>query len=287
MSCHSSYIAARRCTAADGGAVAYAGENDSVGVVVQVEDTTDIPDISSAVRTLITITDENAPSRYEFPIDVPAGGCLELIEGSAVILDGAGNTLGAIAAPWAVDGDARDIPTYFSIEGSTLVQHILHLEVDTTYPVIADPVWFVAVLLVGARVAVQIFVKASTQSAARTTAMRAAVEQTGKRASRVVGTVTRATMRSFTQSNARYNLAVRTGKNPRGCQDHHTMPVKLASYFVKAGLNINDPKYLLGPPDPAWPAGIRFPSAWPWASTLSCPSARGNGPRWRIDRSLR
>lgn len=228
----------------EGDSVVYDAEADAAGLVVQALDTSDLDEVSAGVMTLITIAGPEADSRYEFPLEVPEGARVEFgDDGAVVVLNADDEALGVFPTPWAVDAEGSDLRTWYEVEGTTLVQHIDHD--GAAYPVIADPVWFVPVVVVGARVAVHIAVRASTASAARTAAVRAAAAQTGKAGVRASGTAVKATYKSLTKSNYRHNLVVRTGKNPLKCQAHHTMPQAMADRFQRLGINVHDPLYLL------------------------------------------
>ncbi|MBI2411579.1 MAG: hypothetical protein HYV32_06840, partial [Candidatus Kerfeldbacteria bacterium] len=61
-------------------------------------------------------------------------------EGGAVVVDDA--TVSPIAfvnIPWAKDAAGNDVETYFTTDGQTLTQHIIHNVEGITYPVTADP----------------------------------------------------------------------------------------------------------------------------------------------------
>lgn len=45
-----------------------------------------------------------------------------------------------IAAPWAVDANGSPLPTYYSVDGNTVVQTV-ETTADTAFPVVADPSW--------------------------------------------------------------------------------------------------------------------------------------------------
>lgn len=50
-------------------------------------------------------------------------------------------TLGEVAAPWAVDADGNPVATEYELDGTTLVQTV-KVTPDTTFPVVADPKWY-------------------------------------------------------------------------------------------------------------------------------------------------
>ncbi|WP_052521233.1 hypothetical protein [Agreia bicolorata] len=84
------------------------------------------------------INDASAPTEYRFNVAVDgAPATLELTEGSVAIKDAAGTTVNVINPAWAVDASGASISTSFSLDGSTLVQHVEHA--GAAYPVVADP----------------------------------------------------------------------------------------------------------------------------------------------------
>lgn len=115
----------------DDGTVVYghAAANTSVAIQVGNEGTT---------RFLTVIDGPKAPSNFRFPIDLPADGKLQRVDdGSIAILDGSGDGVATIAAPWAFDANRNAIPASFAIDGKTLVLHVDHH--GAAYPVAADP----------------------------------------------------------------------------------------------------------------------------------------------------
>lgn len=93
---------------------------------------------SAANAGYIVINDESAPDSYSFDISADgAAADLELVDGMVMIKDESGALVNGILRPWAVDADGVELPTWYSVEGTTLVQHV-----DTTgaaFPVVADP----------------------------------------------------------------------------------------------------------------------------------------------------
>lgn len=49
-------------------------------------------------------------------------------------------TIAEIAVPWAVDANGMPLQTYYSVDGTTLVQTV-ETNADTAFPVVADPSW--------------------------------------------------------------------------------------------------------------------------------------------------
>ena len=118
--------------------------------------TTVQPLADGAVRTSVTIAGPNSPRQYRFPVSVGDGGSLALRDdGSVAVLHklsypgDAGSVItqtvvtSAIAPAWAVDAAGVAVPTHYSLEGNTLVQHV-DLTATTAFPVVADPFWSVA-----------------------------------------------------------------------------------------------------------------------------------------------
>ncbi len=233
----------RGAAVTESGSAVYEDVAPDTSLVVHRVDVSATPEIKSAVRTLITIESAAAPIRHAFPVDLPAGVRLRLLpDGSVAALDGAGRVVGGFAAPWAVDAAGAGVSTRFEIVGDTLVQVVDHR--GATYPVVADPVWFVPIIVAAVRIAAPIVIRAATKAAAKRAAVAAAKKLYAKKPIKA-SAPKKATYRSKTQSNARHNLIVRTGKAPKNCQAHHTMPIKFVSAFAQAGINIHDAKYLL------------------------------------------
>lgn len=89
----------------------------------------------------IRLDDATAPRTYSFSTDVPADGVLEVTDsGGVFIADGEGNFLGAFAPPWAKDANGVDVPTWFTVSGSDVVQHVdIDAVPNLAFPVVADP----------------------------------------------------------------------------------------------------------------------------------------------------
>ncbi|MGO2037572.1 MAG: DUF2599 domain-containing protein [Brevibacterium sp.] len=59
-------------------------------------------------------------------------------DGSVSILDRDGEWIGGASAPWAEDANGKNIPAHYTIDGSTLTQHV-SIDSQTEFPVVADP----------------------------------------------------------------------------------------------------------------------------------------------------
>ena len=133
-----------------------------------VEDTVVFPDPQSGftttvqplaeggIRTSVTIAGPDSPQQYRFPISLEDGGSLALRHDGSVAVSSelsypgeAGTVVtrtvvtSTIAPAWAVDADGLAVPTHYSLEGNTLVQHV-DLTATTAFPVVADPFWSTA-----------------------------------------------------------------------------------------------------------------------------------------------
>jgi hypothetical protein len=91
--------------------------------------------------SIIALTSANAPQEYDFSVAPVPGSRLVVTPDGGIddVISRGGVTyaIGHVDRPWAVDARDRDVPTWFSVEGTTLTQHI-----DTTgasFPVAADP----------------------------------------------------------------------------------------------------------------------------------------------------
>ncbi|ROS49530.1 hypothetical protein [Frigoribacterium sp. PhB24] len=92
-----------------------------------------------SLRIATVIDSPTAPSRYEYPLVLPAGGSLALgDDGGAIIVLADGTPLGRFDAPWAYQADGTSVDTSFEISGATLTQ-VVHHDAGMAYPVIADP----------------------------------------------------------------------------------------------------------------------------------------------------
>ncbi|TKJ96859.1 hypothetical protein PlfCFBP13513_15740 [Plantibacter flavus] len=92
-----------------------------------------------SVQITTVIESANAPTAYSYAIKLPEGGYLEELEaGMVIIRDAAGQYRGGILPAWAKDANGQDVPTSYSIDGSTLTQTVDHTA-STAFPVVADP----------------------------------------------------------------------------------------------------------------------------------------------------
>ena len=59
-------------------------------------------------------------------------------DGRVSVGDAEGNLLAGVDAPWAVDATGKAVATHYTVDGTTLTQH-LDYTADTVFPVVADP----------------------------------------------------------------------------------------------------------------------------------------------------
>ncbi|MBI2410888.1 MAG: hypothetical protein HYV32_03300 [Candidatus Kerfeldbacteria bacterium] len=119
------------------GVVAYPAKDGSANAVQA--------DVEGGVRMLTVIDNPEAPTEYAYTVTVPSGGHIELTEdGGAVVVDENNEPIAMVATPWAKDAAGNDVETYFTTDGQTLTQHILHNVEGISYPVTADPFWIPA-----------------------------------------------------------------------------------------------------------------------------------------------
>lgn len=99
-------------------------------------------------QILVVLESAEAPEAVPFPISAPEGSSLQQNDDGtvSVLLNevlGDGESIltaeiGTIAAPWAFDANGEAVPTSYSIDGMTLIQHIDTNE-TVAFPVTADP----------------------------------------------------------------------------------------------------------------------------------------------------
>ncbi len=119
------------------GVVAYASESDFSNTVQANND--------GSVRMTTIIDNPNAPTEYEYKVELEQGGKIELqSDGSAIVYNNKQEPISIIAKPWAKDANGKEVKTWFSTDGLTLVQYVEHNVPGIVYPVVADPVWIPA-----------------------------------------------------------------------------------------------------------------------------------------------
>lgn len=89
------------------GDVIVPSENEGADLIIQEVDTTSLNFEAAATRTLITIDSQDVDPLFEFALDVPEGGSVDVDAetGSVVAYDADGNVSSLIAPPWAYDAE--------------------------------------------------------------------------------------------------------------------------------------------------------------------------------------
>lgn len=116
------------------GMTVYQGTDDAASTVVQPTD--------SGARFMTVISGPSAPSDYRYNLDVPAGGSVAQDAGGSIsVRDQQGDQVAGIAPAWATDANGQSLPTSYSVDGTTVLQHV-NLD-GATFPVVADPAFTV------------------------------------------------------------------------------------------------------------------------------------------------
>lgn len=89
----------------------------------------------------IQLDKPDAPTEYDFSVDLPDGGSYQFLDnGGVIFFNEGGDYIGGVAPPWAKDVDGDAVPTWFTFENQTLTQHVNTEGLSATdFPVIADP----------------------------------------------------------------------------------------------------------------------------------------------------
>lgn len=87
---------------------------------------------------MVTVFETRAATQFAFRLSAGAGTSLTAnSDGGIDVLDATGVVVAVVAKPWAVDAVGRSLPTYFRVEGQTVVQIVqTH---GAAFPVVADP----------------------------------------------------------------------------------------------------------------------------------------------------
>lgn len=102
-----------------------------------------VPAIRSngVLQILSVLNDAGAPTSFDYDVAVGDDGSLVVAaDGGVQLLDGVGQEVASVAAPWALDASGKQIPTRFAVEQNRLTQIVDTASVaDVQYPVVADP----------------------------------------------------------------------------------------------------------------------------------------------------
>lgn len=106
-----------------------------------------------AVRAQTIIRDEASPREFGYELDLPAGAFAEVAEDGGVDVfqtfpDETESVLTSRFEPaWAVDANGAAVKTRYELRDGTLVQLVDHGK-ENAYPVVADPFWIPAIILI-------------------------------------------------------------------------------------------------------------------------------------------
>lgn len=113
------------------GVVAYDNGNGSMTVPIAQND--------GSVQINTILNNSSAPTRFHYPVTIPAGGgSLRPDSGGVDILDASGTWIGGFAPAWAKDAKGMPVATHYETQGNMLTQ-IIDPTPNTAYPIVADP----------------------------------------------------------------------------------------------------------------------------------------------------
>lgn len=114
------------------GAVTYPAESSANSVIVS----------EASVQMLTTIASADAPTRYDYELDLAPGQRIESAGEGLQVIGADGSVQLAAGQAWARDAAGQSIPTRYEVNGSTVTQVVEHnSSSEVTYPVVADPIW--------------------------------------------------------------------------------------------------------------------------------------------------
>jgi hypothetical protein len=97
--------------------------------------TADRVDAHSVRFAAVLESRQTSPGSWDFG----AGSeLLVLPDGRVSVAGSDGAFIAGIDAPWAVDANGNDLETYYTVDGTTLTQHVEFTN-ETAFPVVADP----------------------------------------------------------------------------------------------------------------------------------------------------
>lgn len=168
-------------TRSDAGTVTYSSPEAAYKTHLQVLDSPDQSVLSDGIRSLIEIEDSSAPKEYLYETEISRGTRLAVQpDGGVVGTAEDGTTTLVIPTPWAMDAEGESVPTHYKVVDNNLIQ-IVEFDSSSKFPIVADPVWFIPLIVAGARVVGQVAVRAASSAAARAAATRAAAAAAAKR----------------------------------------------------------------------------------------------------------
>jgi hypothetical protein len=104
-----------------------------------------VPVIKADASVAITniISNSAAENHFSYRFTLPKGSRLvqDSRTGAVDVLSAGGQWLGGVDAPWAKDARGADVPTYFTVKGSSLIQVVESNSKSFAFPIVSDP-WF-------------------------------------------------------------------------------------------------------------------------------------------------
>lgn len=169
----------------DAGTVTYSYQAEAYKTHLQLLESPDEEILSDGIRSLIEIEDESAPSEYLYETEISQATRFEVQTDGGVVGYSSDSSITVILpAPWAMDAEGDEVPTRYKIAGDDIIQ-VVEFDSESQFPIVADPVWFIPVVIAG-RFIGQVAVRAASRAAARAAAARAAAAAAAKRVVKTV-----------------------------------------------------------------------------------------------------
>lgn len=184
------------------GTLSYLATDSAYDLHLQAIESPDSTILSDGLRSLIEIQNSHAPTEYVYPVHLAKGAKMVVHDDGSVTGSQDGEIVMIVPAPWAVDNAGITVPTSYEVRGSDLVQHVDYSS-SHQFPIIADPVWFVPLIIAGGRVVGQVAVKAASKAAAK----RAAAAQ----AARIVAKTVKGRITSASAKNCYKGAGIGSG----------------------------------------------------------------------------
>jgi hypothetical protein len=123
-------------TAVQTAAILAAGSDEVLVVTADQPEASTVLEREDGAQLLTALEEGQSETSFEF------GGATEslvaLPDGGVGVIGAEGEILAEVLSPWAVDAEGGDVPTWYRIEGTTLVQEI-DPQPGAVFPVVADP----------------------------------------------------------------------------------------------------------------------------------------------------
>lgn len=93
--------------------------------------------VDGSLQVVTVIRSPEAPREFSYEFEFPEGTHV-IPAGDSLLFVNEGRMIAGLAPAWARDAAGRDVPTHYSVDGSTVTQVVDH-NVSFDYPVTADP----------------------------------------------------------------------------------------------------------------------------------------------------